>query len=58
MLLIYGKIQIVLLKSLKNNKRIRNVDIFLTDPIMFDTSEIYEGDTPISRIDNSTYDIA
>jgi predicted phosphodiesterase len=46
-----------IVESLKNNKRIRNVDIFLTDPIMFDTSEIYEGDTPISRIDKTVHTI-
>lgn len=49
--------------SIKRNKNITNLDIFLTDPIMFDSSiNAYEGDTPISRIDSTMhtilYDIA
>lgn len=49
--------------SIKNNKKITNLDVFLTDPIMFDSSiNAYEGDTPISRIDSTMhtilYDIA
>ena len=36
--------------NLKKNKKIRNIDIFLTDPIMFDAStELEVGDTPISQ---------
>lgn len=46
-----------IVESLKDNKNIKNIDIFLTDPIMFDTSEIYEGDTPISRIDGTVHTI-
>lgn len=46
-----------IVESLKNNKKIKNIDIFLTDPIIFDTSEIYEGDTPISRIDSTIHTI-
>ena len=49
--------------SIKHNKKIKNIDIFLTDPIMYDSStETFEGDTPISRIDSTMhtilYDIA
>lgn len=44
--------------SIKQNKSIENIDIFLTDPIMFDTStDVYEGDTPISRIDGTMHTI-
>lgn len=49
--------------SIKKNKKIKNIDIFLTDPVMYDSStETYDGDTPISRIDSTMhtilYDIA
>lgn len=44
--------------SLKNNKKIRNIDIFLTDPIMFDVStNLAVGDTPISRISSTMHTI-
>lgn len=44
--------------NLKKNKRIRNIDIFLTDPIMFDASTNLEvGDTPISRISSTMHTI-
>ena len=44
--------------SLKRNKKIRNIDIFLTDPIMFDASTNLEvGDTPISRISSTMHTI-
>lgn len=47
-----------IVNSLKQNKKIRNIDIFLTDPIMFDsTSDIITGDTPISRIDSTMHTI-
>ena len=52
-----------IVESIKDNKKIKNLDIFLTDPIMFDVAtETCEGDTPISRIDSTMhtilYDIA
>lgn len=52
-----------IVESIKSNKKIKNLDVFLTDPIMYDSStETYEGDTPISRIDSTMhtilYDIA
>ena len=52
-----------IVESIKNNKKITNIDVFLTDPIMFDSStSTYEGDTPISRISSTMhtilYDIA
>ena len=44
--------------NLKKNKKIRNIDIFLTDPIMFDAStELEVGDTPISRISSTMHTI-
>lgn len=47
-----------IVESIKHNKNIKNIDVFLTDPIMFDTStEIHEGDTPISRIDKTIHTI-
>lgn len=40
-----------IVNSIKHNKNIKNIDIFLTDPIMFDSAtEVEVGDTPISRI--------
>lgn len=47
-----------IVESIKNNKNIKNIDVFLTHPVMFDTStEIHEGDTPISRIDKTIHTI-
>lgn len=47
-----------LVESIKRNKKIGNIDIFLTDPIMYDSStDTYEGDTPISRIDSTMHTI-
>lgn len=44
--------------NLKKNKKIKNIDIFLTDPIMFDAStELEVGDTPISRISSTMHTI-
>lgn len=47
-----------IVNSIKQNKKINNIDIFLTDPIMFDSSaEIEIGDTPISRIESTMHTI-
>jgi UDP-2,3-diacylglucosamine pyrophosphatase LpxH len=47
-----------IVECIKNNKKIKNIDIFLTDPIMYDsTSDLYGGDTPISRIDKTMHTI-
>lgn len=47
-----------IVECIKNNKNIKNIDIFLTDPIMYDsTSNLYGGDTPISRIDKTMHTI-
>lgn len=47
-----------IVNSLRQNKKIKNIDIFLTDPIMFDSSsDIINGDTPISRIEGTMHTI-
>ncbi len=54
-----------IVECIKHNKNIINIDIFLTDPIVFDSStniEVVNGDTPINRIATTMhtilYDIA
>lgn len=47
-----------IVNSIKHNKNIKNIDIFLTDPIMFDSAtEVEVGDTPISRIGTTMHTI-
>lgn len=47
-----------IVECIKNNKKIKNIDVFLTDPVMYDsTSDLYGGDTPISRIDRTMHTI-
>lgn len=47
-----------IVSSIKHNRNLKNIDIFLTDPIMFDCStEIELGDTPISRIESTMHTI-
>lgn len=47
-----------IVNSIKQNKNIKNIDIFLTDPIMFDAAtDVEVGDTPISRIGTTMHTI-
>jgi len=43
-----------IISSLKNNKKIENIDIIITDPLVFDSNtDTVQGDAPITRLSNT-----